>query len=112
MRVRVEDAVAVLDVGKTHTKLSLIVRDGRVAANRTRANLIRRERSARYLDTEAIEIWLIASLGELAREANIVAIIPVAHGAAAAIVKGDRLVHPVLDYETPVPEEISRAYEA
>jgi sugar (pentulose or hexulose) kinase len=106
----VEQAIAVLDVGKTHTKLTLIAPDGRLVANRMRANAVLSKGAAQYLDTEAIEVWVVASLRELAREANILGVVPVAHGAAAALVQDDRLVLPVLDYETAVPDPISRAY--
>lgn len=106
------ETVAVLDVGKTHTKLTLIARNGSAVNSRKRANVVRREGAARYLDADAIETWLIAGLRDLAREAHVVAIVPVAHGAAAAFTNGDRLVRPVLDYETEVPVESSRTYQS
>src|SRR5215472_5152376 len=112
MESRVEEAVAVLDVGKTHAKLTLITRDGRSVGHSTRANGAPTEHGKRYLDAEAIDAWIVASLRGLARNANVVAIVPVAHGAAAALVEDDRLVLPVLDYETQVPSEIACAYRS
>jgi len=107
----VEEAVAVLDVGKTHAKLTLVARDGCLVATRVRSNLtLRDDGGTQFLDAAAIEVWLVASLRELVREARILAIVPVAHGAAAAFVKDDRLLVPVLDYETPVPERIASVY--
>ena len=106
-----EEAVAVLDVGKTHTKLTLITLDRGVVVSRGRANVPKIERGARFLDAEGIEAWVKTNLRELAREANVVAIVPVAHGAAAALVRDDRLLLPVLDYEAEVPAAISHAYQ-
>ncbi len=65
------------------------------------------------LDAEGIEgcgCW--RTLTELGREAKIAAIVPVGHGAAAAMVEGDRLAAPVMDYEAPPPHELAQAYEA
>jgi sugar (pentulose or hexulose) kinase len=107
----VKEAVAVLDVGKTHTKLTLIARDGQVVANSARTNALPKGNGKRHLDAEAIEVWLVASLRELAREARILAIVPVAHGAAAALVRDSRLVLPVLDYEAKVPDKVARLYQ-
>ena len=104
--------LAVLDVGKTHTKLSLVDADGRVGETRARANAIRRVGKVRRLDADAIESWLVATLAEFAATADIEAIVPVAHGAAAALIVDDRLAAPVLDYESKLPAAIAAAYQA
>jgi sugar (pentulose or hexulose) kinase len=106
-----EEAVAVLDVGKTHTKLTLITREGRAVARYARANAVQTAGPGQHLDADGIETWVVASLRQLARKASIVAIVPVAHGAAAALVKDDRRILPVLDYEATVPDEILRSYQ-
>lgn len=104
--------IAVLDVGKSNTKLSLVEASGAVTAVRSRANAVRHERGLRVLDTDAIEAWAIARLGEFAREREIGAIVPVAHGATAALVEGDSLAAPVLDYEFEPPAQVVAAYRA
>ena len=43
--------------------------------------------------------------------ANIGAIIPVGHGAAAAIVRGSRLACAPMDYETPIPAALRAQYD-
>jgi len=105
-------ATAVLDVGKTHAKLSLVAKDGRILAARSRANDVRQIGLVKVLDTDGIERWLAASLLKLGKQAEIAAIIPVAHGATAALIASQGLAAPVMDYETPPPDDVMSAYRA
>jgi len=105
-----DEAVCVLDVGKTHAKLSLVGRDGRVRGARRRANAAVVAEGRAVLDADGTEAWALASLADAAREADIRAIVPVGHGAAAALVEGDRLAAPVMDYEVAPPAEVAAAY--
>ena len=107
-----DEAVAVLDVGKTHAKLSLVGPGGEVVATRTRVNATLIADARPMLDTQGIEAWALGALKDLAGSAEIVAIVPVGHGAAAALTDGDELVAPVLDYEAEPPAEIAAAYDA
>lgn len=93
----------VLDVGKTNAKLSLWA-GGRQVGRRARSNDIVHSDGYRALDVPGIEEWLAASLSDFARDADIGAIVPVAHGAAAALVRNGRLFAAPLDYELPIPE--------
>jgi sugar (pentulose or hexulose) kinase len=104
-------ATVVLDVGKTLTKLSLWAPDGRLLAQCSRPN--ERIDTGVYvaLDAEGIETFVAESLRGFAALAEVGAIIPVGHGAAAAVVDGDRLVLPPLDYEHPIPASIRHAYD-
>jgi len=106
------EAVAVLDVGKTHAKLSLVGGDGALIAARRRANATPVVDGRRALDADGVEAWTHASLRALAGAAEIVAIVPVGHGAAAALVDGDGLAAPVMDYEVDPPAEVAAAYDA
>jgi len=106
------EAVAVLDVGKTHAKLSLVGADGVVIAARTRANAAIVADGRPALDAQGIETWAIGALGDLAGLAEVTAIVPVGHGAAAALIDGDELVAPVLDYEAEPPAAIAGSYAA
>lgn len=106
------EAVAVLDVGKTHAKLSLVSRDGAAPATRSCANAAVVAEGRPALDASGIEAWMRAGLKDLAGLAEIVAIVPVAHGATAALIAGDGLAAPVLDYEAEPPADVAAAYAA
>ena len=105
-------ATVVLDVGKTLSKLSLWAPDGQLLHRRRRQNS--RIDAGHYagLDAAGIEAWLVETLRDFARVADVSAIIPVAHGAAAAIVRDGLLVQPPLDYEQSIPAAIRRKYDA
>ncbi|HEY1447961.1 MAG TPA: carbohydrate kinase [Caulobacteraceae bacterium] len=103
-------AVLVLDVGKTHTKLTLVSLEGHVPVARVHAN--RQSPREGALDAEGIEVWVMETIRQLAAETEIVAVAPVAHGAAAALVAGDRLVAPVLDYEASPPPAVVARYDS
>ena len=100
----------VLDVGKTHSKLSLVDGDGAVIATRARANAAPILRDRRALDAEGIWAWFLDAASEMVRLAEVRAIVPAAHGATAALVLGDDLVAPVLDYEESPPDDVFTAY--
>lgn len=104
-------ACVVLDVGKTHSKLSLWSTDGRVLERRTRVNP--RLDSGRYfaLDAAGIEQWLAVTLREFARVTPIGWIVPVAHGAAAAILRNGHLAAAPFDYESRIPGPTRAAYD-
>lgn len=104
--------IIVLDVGKTLSKLTLWTADGQLLERRTRLN--QRISLPRYtaLDAAGIEAWLIETLTEFAALAPISAIIPVGHGAAAAIIRDGQLVCEPLDYEHPLPASERAAYDA
>lgn len=101
----------VLDVGKTLSKLTLWAPDGSLVARRTRQNARIRSSSYLTLDTDGIEKWLASTLGEFATMARICAIIPVAHGAAVAMIRADALLHPPLDYEQLMPSPERQRYD-
>lgn len=106
----------VLDLGKTLSKLSLLDESGAMLARRTRPNdpvtaTIGRAR-IRVLDAAGIESWVRGVLREFAGLGHVMRIIPVAHGAAAAIVRAGMLAAPPLDYEQPIPADLAEAYRA
>jgi sugar (pentulose or hexulose) kinase len=104
--------VVVLDVGKTLSKLSLLSTGGDLIDKRTRPNQQPRHERFRALDAEGLAAWIIATLSDFASAGPIVAIIPVAHGAAAALIRGDRLACPPMDYEQPIPADVRADYDA
>lgn len=107
-----DDLIVVLDVGKTLAKLSLWTRHGELAARESRPNA--RVDGDRYaaLDVEGVETWMAETLARFAGLGRIGAIVPVGHGAAAAVIRDGALACPPLDYEAPIPAEVRRAYEA
>lgn len=106
-----EKATVVLDVGKTLTKLSLWTPDGQLLAQCHRVNA--RIDTGRYLalDAAGIEDFLVETLRGFGELASVGAIVPVGHGAAAAIIDESGLVLPPLDYEHPIPKRTRQAYD-
>lgn len=104
-------AVAVIDVGKTHVKLCLVEdathqplavfkRDNRVLASSPYP----------HFDTDATWRWLLESLADAARKAHIRALVPIAHGASAAVVNDQGLALPIMDYEWAGCESVNADY--
>ncbi|QGZ94918.1 FGGY-family carbohydrate kinase [Terricaulis silvestris] len=106
------DCVLVLDVGKSNTKLTLWTAAGRRLAGRVRPNSSVRAPTHAALDVEGIESWLEGSLAELSEIADVGFIVPVAHGAAAALLDGDQLALPPACYEEFPPPPLYAEYDA
>lgn len=109
--------IAVLDVGKTNAKLSLV--DPRTALevwNVRRANRVIATPHGSELDVPGLEQWLLEALRSAPNRERIACIVPVAHGAAAVLIDahGDLLAAP--DYEdsrfSSVNEQYARARDA
>jgi sugar (pentulose or hexulose) kinase len=107
-----ESAIIVLDIGKTHAKLTLWDRSGTLVVRRTRANAHCLEGGLAVLDVHGIEGWLTDTLRDFSGLAKIGAIIPVAHGAAAAIIRDSKLIASPTDYEAPIAPDVRTAYDA
>ena len=101
----------VLDVGKTMAKLTLWAEGGALVARETRANQRIEADGYIALDAAGIEAWMAETLRDFATRGRIGAIIPVGHGAAAAIVRDGKLVVPPIDYEEPLAEVERLAYD-
>lgn len=106
------NATVVLDIGKTNAKLTLLDASGKTLAEQRCPNTIVNDGPYPHHDTERIWDWLLATLHLFSQQANIAAIVPVTHGATAALVDADGLVLPVLDYESTLPQTLSRQYQA
>ncbi len=89
--MRQDGCTVVFDVGKTNAKLTLWDARGRFLERHVRRNDEVRASGYRALDAQGLEEWLAATLSEFARSARVSAIIPVAHGAAAALVHDAQL---------------------
>ena len=104
-----DQAIAVIDVGKTRTKLTLWS-ESRLVRQADRINATVLKDGVAQLDVAGIHDWLIATLADFARTAKIGAVVPVGHGAAAVLTQGDAPVA-ALDYEAPLPPDLAAAYE-
>jgi len=104
-------ATVVLDVGKTLAKAGLWGSNGTLIERRCRPNARPDAGGYLALDAAGIEQWLATTLRDFARMERVGHIIPVAHGAAAALVREGNLHAPPLDYEHPIPAAIHREYD-
>jgi sugar (pentulose or hexulose) kinase len=89
----------VIDVGKTLSKATLWDDRADCVAERLRPNQRVADGVSVTLDVMGIEQWLTAVLSEFARLGPVESIVPVAHGAGAALLSKGRLQHAPLDYE-------------
>ena len=97
------DALIVLDIGKTNAKLALIDAAGKVLSEQRRPNAVLADGPYTHLDTDGLWNWLLVTCRTFAAQAHVSAIVPVTHGATAALVDDAGLVLPVLDYEADLP---------
>lgn len=102
----------VLDVGKTLAKLTLWGGDGAPLERRERPNPPVMENGRLVLDARGIEAWLADTLRDFARHGPAARLVPVAHGAALALLRDGALAVAPDDYEAPIPPDQRRAYDA
>jgi sugar (pentulose or hexulose) kinase len=103
---------AVIDIGKTHAKATLWDTAANLVASRSRANRTPAASGIWGLDVSGIEHWLVGVLTEFAASGPVDAVIPVAHGAAAALIHEGRLLREPLDYEWTAIASDRRTYDA
>mgnify|MGYP002128806002 CR=1 FL=1 len=77
----------VIDIGKTNAKLTLIDAAGRTLAEARTPNTVRRDGPYPHHDTERLWAWMLGELRGMAAQAHILTLVPVTHGATAALVK-------------------------
>jgi sugar (pentulose or hexulose) kinase len=109
--------VAIIDIGKTNSKIALVgADDGSELGLRTHANATKTDGPYPHLDAGGIWEFLCDALSALNREAPIDAIAITAHGSAGAFIagdpEGDGLTLPILDYEFSGPDELAFEYAA
>jgi sugar (pentulose or hexulose) kinase len=101
--------IIVLDVGKTHSKLSLWSQDGRCIDRVSYTNKPQCGSDYKQLDFLGVAKWLLETLPRFADQ-NVQAIIPIAHGAALVGIQDDRVTVPPMDYEQQIPEPVVQEY--
>jgi sugar (pentulose or hexulose) kinase len=101
----------VLDVGKTFSKASLWDERGVCVRQRSRPNRPLTVGAYRALDADSIQVWLKTVLAQYASLGPIEAIVPVAHGAGAALIRNGRLQAAPIDYEWAGVEDHRPVYQ-
>ena len=104
--------IAVVDLGKTNTKIFIfsdqgdIIEEYRIAPIWVEANTIS------VLDEEASTAWIKEKLADAARRFSISGVMFSGHGCTFALIRGDELALPIVDYEQPVPEDLQETIAA
>ncbi|KCZ93464.1 FGGY-family carbohydrate kinase [Hyphomonas johnsonii] len=106
------NAIVVLDVGKSMSKLSLWTSGGELIDRKVRPNARCLDGDFAVLDVAGIAPWVIDTLSAFGHQAHIAHIIPVAHGAGIAVIRDGALAHLPRDYEAAVPGPVRDAYLA
>lgn len=105
--------IAVIDIGKTNAKVVLIdAQTSQQLAARSTPNTVRSDGPYPHADVERLWGFMLESLGALQAEHGVDGISITTHGATAALLTGDRLALPVLDYEFAGPDETADDYGA
>lgn len=106
-----EPLVALIDIGKTNAKLSVVEpHSGAEIRGSRRANAIVQGPFGRELDVKAIEQWLIGALRDAPHKERIRCIVPVAHGAAAVLLDRNHSIVAAPDYEDACFERVNAEY--
>jgi L-fuculokinase len=103
-----EPLVALIDLGKTNAKLSVIEpHSGAEIRGSRRANAVVEGPFGRELDVKAIEQWLLEALRDAPHKERIRYIVPVAHGAAAVLLDRNHTIVAAPDYEDACFERVN-----
>lgn len=107
---------AVIDIGKTLSKVTLWDSQAQCIACRKHSNQTIMYNDMKAIDIEAIAGFIEQSLTEFATLGTISCIFPVAHGACCVLVRRDATdgaaICPPLDYEQALPPNIMAEYRA
>ncbi|MBB3952457.1 FGGY-family carbohydrate kinase [Aureimonas jatrophae] len=104
--------IAVVDIGKTNAKLALHdLVEGRDLFVRTLPNTVLAAPPYPHFDVDRLWRFLLEALAECAGLHAVDALSVTTHGACAALVDADDLVLPILDYESPLPDELAGDYD-
>ena len=108
-----EQALAVFDLGKTNAKLlGFGDRTGKLLFDERTAQRTMLADGLRVLEHQPLLHWLTATLARMSERYRLAGLMVSTHGCTFALVSGDELAAPILDYEQPVPPEIDRQFAA
>jgi len=99
--------IAVFDLGKTNSKLFVLSADGKVIDESRMRPIWKRLGDLSVLDDAALFTWMEGELARVVSNHGVGRITFSGHGCTFALVAGDALVHPVLDYEQEPPSDIT-----
>ena len=99
--------MAVLDFGKTNSKLFVFDQDGRIVDERRTKPAWLRKDGLSVLDEAALHDWALGAVNEAADAHDIEGLMVSAHGCTFALVDDTALTHPILDYEQEPPADIA-----
>ncbi len=102
--------VAVLDIGKTNVKLSAATAEGVIEETVSTGNDPIPGPPYLHPDEDRIEDWFLDQLRGLAQRHSIGAVVATSHGSLGALIGGDRLQMPLVDYENEPSDEVNRRY--
>jgi len=102
------ETIAVLDVGKTNTKIVLF--DASLAVVEVHQEASRTDGT--HLDTQWSWQFARAKLADIASRYALTAVVPTTHGATFAILRDGQLAQPVIDYEKRIPAALFAEYDA
>jgi sugar (pentulose or hexulose) kinase len=98
---------AVIDVGKTHARLSILDDSGAVLAQQRRTNAVLATGLYPHFDVDALFGWMGQALRDALDRWPVRRLICTTHGACGALLHGERLALPVMDYEWTGPAAAS-----
>ncbi len=106
------ETIAVIDIGKTTAKLVLLDAGKGIELDaRSLANEVLPEGPYPHADVERLFNFIVETLRAFAESHAVSAISITTHGATAALMAGNELALPVLDYEHPAPDDIRKRYD-
>jgi sugar (pentulose or hexulose) kinase len=106
-------AIAVIDIGKSNAKLAIVDSASlEILDIATTSNRVAKDGPYPHHDVDRLWTWIRAGLRTFASKAEIGTISVTTHGACFALLAGDDLALPVLDYEYDGPETVRAAYAA
>jgi sugar (pentulose or hexulose) kinase len=104
--------VAVIDIGKTNAKVVLIDTATRTQLDSTGTpNTVLQDGPYPHADVERLWQFITGALRQFQTAHGIDGVSITTHGATGALLAGDRLAMPVLDYESDAPDASAEAYE-
>jgi L-fuculokinase len=102
----------VFDVGKSNVRLSAVDDFGVAIATLERPNRVDSSAPYPHFDADELYAWLIDGLAMLARDFEVHSVVPVTHGACAALVDDGGLAMPIMDYEFRGVSDVDSEYDA
>jgi sugar (pentulose or hexulose) kinase len=103
---------AVIDVGKTHARLSILDESGALLGQQRCANAVLSTGLYPHFDVDALFGWMSQALRDARGRWPVQRLICTTHGASGALLDGERLALPVMDYEWTGPNLSLAQYDA